>query len=139
MCFPSDGAKLQDYISHDVMFFSLCLVRLLPASIGQKRLSLGKVSTFMLVNHRRTVGSETGGKVDDRGGFLVQKALRRQRDHNVLEKYGRTVYLFKETVWFYFEIRKAFASANLASACRRFVAFHLGKTKTVDYLHQQSG
>lgn len=120
------------------MFFILCLVRLLPASIGQRRLSLGKVSTFMLVNHRGTVGSETGGKVDDQGGFLVQKALRRQRDHNVLEKYGRTVYVFKETVVFYFEIRKAFATANLVIATPRFVAFQLGKTKTVDYLRQQS-
>lgn len=120
------------------MFFILRPVRLLPASIGQRRLSLGKVSTFMLVNHRETVGSETGGKVDDRGGFLVQKALRRQREHNVLEKSGRAVYIFKEIVWFYFEVRKAFATANLASAARRFVEFLLGKTKTVDYLRQQS-
>lgn len=57
------------------MLFILRLDRLLPASIGQRRLSLGKVSTFMLVNQQGAVGSETGGKVDDRDGFLVPKAL----------------------------------------------------------------
>lgn len=87
------------------MFFILCLDRLLPASIGQRRLSLGKVSTFMLVNQQGAVGSETGGKVDDRGRFLLQKALQCECDHNVLEKQGKTVYIFKETVLFYFEIR----------------------------------
>lgn len=87
------------------MFFILCLDRLLPASIGQRRLSLGKVSTFMLVNQQGAVGSETGGKVDDLGGFLLQKALQCECDHNVLEKQGKTVYIFKETVLFYFEIR----------------------------------
>lgn len=67
----------------------------------------------MLVNHQGS-RSETGGKNYDQGGFLVQKAPQRQCNH-VLEKYGKTVYIFKETVLFYFEkvIKHAFHYAEL--------------------------
>jgi len=37
--------------------------------------------------------------------FYFKKALQCECDHNVLEKQGKIVYIFKETVLFYFEIR----------------------------------